>query len=125
MLRQFSGLWIVFLAAIAVLQEVHHQRHVLAIMLAALAVTLGPIGLVWPRVIKPFYLVLMLVSFPIGWVISNVVLLLIFFMIITPLAAWFRIMGRDELRCKRASKSSSSWIPCDDPRDAASYYRQF
>lgn len=125
MLRQFSGLWIVFLGAIAVFQQVYHQRHVLAIMLAVLAVTLGPIGLARPRVIKPLYLLLMLVTFPIGWVISNVVLLVIFILLITPLAVWFRIIGRDELRCKRASRSSSFWIPCGGPQDVSTYYRQF
>src|SRR5262245_34047553 len=84
MLRQFSGIWIAFCGAMALYQELHHHRHTAAAVLAILAVTVGPAGLLWPRLIKPLFLLLMLATYPIGWVISNTVLLAIFIFLFTP-----------------------------------------
>lgn len=122
MLRQFSGIWIVFFGAIAARQEYHHH-HTVAIVLAALAFTLGPLGLVWPRVMKPIFVGWMRLTHPIGWVVSRLVLGLIFYGLFTPFAWVFRLMGRDALRLKPQPQASTYWLV--KPRaDLSQYFRQ-
>ena len=122
MLRQFSGIWIVFFGAIAARQEYHHH-HTVAIVLAALALTLGPLGLVWPRVMKPIFVGWMRLTHPIGWVVSRLVLGLIFYGLFTPFAWVFRLMGRDALRLKPQPQASTYWLV--KPRaDLSQYFRQ-
>lgn len=125
MLRQFSGLWIAFFAGIAALQEFHHHRHTLAIVLAALAVTLGPLGLVWPRVMKPVFIGWMALVYPIGWIVSRVILSTLFYLMFTPVAFVFQLMGRDALVLKRQPQATSYWLPKPRAQDSSQYLRQF
>lgn len=60
----------------------------------------------------------------IGRVIGLVLLPLIFFLVITPLALIFRLQGRDVLQRRRGA--TTYWTTRDDgPRDADFYRRQF
>jgi hypothetical protein len=125
MLRQFSGLWIVVFGAAAGLQEFQHARHVPALTLAALAITIGPLGLMWPRAIKPIFIAWMALAYPIGWVVSRVVLGIVFHGLFTPVALIFRAIGRDALRLKPRPEAATFWLPKARAVDKAQYLRQF
>jgi hypothetical protein len=125
MLRQFSGLWIVFFGAVAALQEFHHHRHVLGITLAVLAVTIGPLGLAWPRAIKPIFIGWMALAFPIGWVVSHIMLGILFYGLFTPIAWIFRIIGRDALELKPKPQAPTYWLSKAHGLDKSQYLRQF
>ena len=127
MLRQFAALWIVFFGAIAARQEFHYHRDVVAIAVAALAVTVGPLGLLFPRAIRPVFIGWMGLAFPIGWVVSRVVLGVIFYGLFTPVALLFRLIGRDVLVLKARPEAATYWCPKPGAGagDRAQYLRQF
>jgi|SRR5579863_3041415 len=125
MLRQFAALWVVFFLAIAARQELHHHRHVAAIILAVLAVTIGPLGMAWPRAIKPIFVGWMALAYPIGWTVSRIVLSIIFYGLFTPVAWVFRIMGRDALGLKSQPAATTYWRAKPAATDQAQYLRQF
>lgn len=93
-------------------------------VLWGLAVLCPILGLAAPKALNPLYVALMIIAFPIGWIISNAALLFIFLLIFTPLGLWFKVIGRDELKRKWSSESSY-WIRYRSPAVAESYYRQF
>jgi hypothetical protein len=74
LLRQFAVLWIVFLTGLACWHGFFRDRHALAIALAALAFTVGPLGLWKPQPIRWIFVGLIVVTFPIGWLVSRFVL---------------------------------------------------
>jgi RsiW-degrading membrane proteinase PrsW (M82 family) len=125
MLRQFAALWIAFFAAVAVAQEFYHHRHVLALVLGILAATVGPMGLVWPRAIKPIFVAWMVLVFPIGWTISHAILGILFYLMFSPVALLFRIIGRDTLALKPRRNVASYWSLKPKPKDKSEYLRQF
>jgi RsiW-degrading membrane proteinase PrsW (M82 family) len=125
MLRQFAALWIAFFAAFAVAQEFQHHRHVLVLVLGILAATVGPIGLVWPRAIKPIFVGWMVLVFPIGWAISHAILGILFYLMFSPVALLFRIIGRDALALKPRRNFASYWSLKRKPKDKSEYLRQF
>lgn len=94
-------------------------------VLWGLAVLCPILSLTAPISLTPLYIALMIIAFPIGLIISNLLLLIIFFLLFTPLALWFRMMGRDELKLKRLPEVSSYWIRYRSPADVESYFRQF
>src|SRR5690349_3541078 len=55
------------------------------------------LALVWPAGLKPVFVGATVVTLPIGMVISEAVLLLIYFVVFTPVALIFRLIGRDAL----------------------------
>jgi hypothetical protein len=114
MLRQFAGLWILFFGVIAAWQLFVHQRTLVSAIAATLAMTIGPLGLVWPRIIRPVFVGWMALAYPIGWTVSRIVL-----------AFWFRLVKRDELGLKRSAEGASYWRPKPQITDKAQYLRQF
>jgi Saxitoxin biosynthesis operon protein SxtJ len=124
-LRQFAGVWIVFFGGIAVYQGYFRERMMVALALGALAVAVGSLGLAAPRAIRPIYVGWMVAAFPIGWVVSHLILALLFYGLFTPLAVLFRLMGRDALQRKPRPGVDSYFVPKTTPVDPASYLRQY
>jgi hypothetical protein len=65
------------------------------------------------------------VTFPIGWVVSQIMLAVMYFAILTPLAVWFRLRGRDLLARKPAPGRASFWTPKPTPEDMRAYFCQY
>jgi hypothetical protein len=124
MLREFSALWILFFGGVALWQWFGRDHHTLAIIYGGLAVTLGPIGLLAPAVMRPIFIAWLAAAFPIGWIVSRVLLVVLFFGVVTPIAVAFRMAGRDVLGLRRGAKDSY-WTAKPQPDGAASYFRQF
>jgi hypothetical protein len=119
MLRQYAGLWTVFFSAMAVWQGYLRGDETLGWVFAALAVTVGPLGVLWPQAVRWLYVAWMVLAFPIGWTISNVILALMFFLVFTPVALVFRLRGRDALGLKPKPGAATYWVDkpvITDPR---------
>ena len=84
----------------------------------ALASALGLVALV-----RPVFVGMTLIGWPIGMVVSTVLLSLIYFLMFTPLGLLFRLIGRDAMRRKRHGKADSYWIIRENQRKPASYLR--
>jgi hypothetical protein len=125
MLRQFAGIWVVFFGAIAAWQGFHQHRHVTAIILAVLALTIGPVGMVWPRTIRPVFIGWMTLVYPVGWTVSRIVLGVVFYGMFTPVAWVFRMIGRDELGLKPQPQATTYWLSKPCATDKTRYLRQF
>ena len=124
MLRQFAALWIVAFAGLAAWHGLLHQERTAGLVLAGLAVTVGPLGLIAPSTIRPIFVGWTVLAFPIGWVVSRVVLLLLFAVVVTPVALFFRVRGRDALALKRKTGATTYWMKKAAAPDLASYFRQ-
>jgi hypothetical protein len=97
----------------------------LAAVLAVLALTIGPLGLIRPEWLRPIYVGWMVLVFPIGWTVSQVLLAVIFFGLFTPIGLVFGLLGRDPLHRARRSELNSYWTPKPAPADLKSYFKQF
>ena len=75
--------------------------------------------------IKPIYLGMILLTFPIGWVVSHLMMALFYYGIITPVALFFRLLNRDPLCRKYEPNTDTYWIQCKKKRAAKDYFRQF
>jgi hypothetical protein len=75
--------------------------------------------------IKPVYLVMILLTFPIGWVVSHVMMALFYYGIITPVALFFKLLNRDPLCRKYEPNADTYWIQCKKKRPVKDYFRQF
>jgi len=115
-LRQFAGLWILFFGGLAC----WHTS-----IVWALVALLGMPGLVWPAVLRPIFVGWMVLVFPIGWVMSRVLLGVLFYGLFTPLAIAFRLGGRDTLRRRARPEGDSYWVPKPSVSEVSRYFRQF
>lgn len=63
-----------------------------------------------PKHIKPIFVIFSKVGHAIGWVNSKIILTLIYFIFITPIAIIMRICGRDLLNRKIDKKEETYWV---------------
>jgi Saxitoxin biosynthesis operon protein SxtJ len=85
---------------------------------------LGLLGLVAPTALAPVFSAWMMAAFPIGWVVSRVVLAALFYLVFTPIALVFKLIGRDPLHRRRPT-ASSYWMAKPAPADSSQYFKQF
>jgi hypothetical protein len=124
-LRQFAGLWLACFSGLAIWEGSVRGHANLAVALAILALTIGPLGLALPQLIRPVFVVWMVLAFPIGWTVSQLILALIFYGLFTPIGFLFRLIGRDPLHRARPPALESYWSPKATPGDPRRYLKQF
>jgi hypothetical protein len=123
-LRQFAALCVVIFGGAAAWRWSRAGAFDLRTALLALGGLAGAAGLARPALIRPLFVGWLMLTFPVGWAVSRIILLVMFFGIFTPIALLFRMTGRDALQLRRGVRRDSYWIP-KRPPTGESYYRQF
>ncbi len=95
-----------------------------AVTLAAVAAFFLLSSLLTLPLLKPIQKVWMTAALLIGWVMTKVLLAVVFFLVVTPLALLTRAAGKDFLDKKMRDGRSSYWKD-RLPRDKAGYENQF
>ncbi|MCP3982176.1 MAG: hypothetical protein GY716_22950 [bacterium] len=78
-----------------------------------------------PSLGRTLYVGWMLAALPIGWTISNVILALVYFAVLTPIGLLLRVAGRDPMTRGLDPEASTYWIERSSRSDRSSYFRQF
>ena len=100
-------------------------RIIVAGILAVLATLATMFSLLWPSGNRPIYVALSVITYPIGFVLSYVMMATLFFGLFMPVALVFRVMGKDPLQRSKLPKETSYWTKTRSQRTKASYFRQF
>ena len=124
MLRQFAGLWILFFGGLALSQYFRSHNTTAALVVGALAVGIGVPGLLFPRFLKPIFVGWMILAFPIGWLVSRIILMALFFGVFAPVGLLLRFLGHDPLRLKRPVVESY-WEEKTQQTSLRRYLKQF
>jgi hypothetical protein len=125
LLRQFAGLWLVAFGGLAVWEALARGRPAVAAALAAVAVTVGGLGLIRPGAVRPIFVGWMVLAFPVGWLVSHTLLALVFFGVFLPVGVAFRLLGRDALRLRPQPGMATYWAPTPAPGELRRYFRQY
>jgi hypothetical protein len=123
-LRWFALSWLVFLSGFAVWQYIRLGNLRLASALAIAALLGGVAGLAYPPVIRWLYVGSTLLTFPLGWTVSRVVMAISFYVLVTPIGVTSRLGGRDTLRLRDRS-AATYWEPKEQPSDLSRYFQLF
>lgn len=82
-------------------------------------------SLVYPKANRFLYVGLSIVAFPIGFVLSYVIMGTLYFLIIAPIAILFRVFGKDPMHRGYDPNAPSYWTDAKPPRDKESYFHQY
>ena len=125
-LRQFAGLWFPgFFGLLGALLLYHTGSLAVAGWVWGPALVLSVFGYFTPRLTRPVFVAWICAAYPIGWLVSHLLLAAVFFLIITPVGLVLRLLGRDPLQRKFDRSAKTYWIPHDPASDSARYFRQF
>ncbi len=102
----FVVLWAVFAYAVPYLFGKGKDLPILWQIGVALAV----VGTLLPAVVKPIYYAWMTMALALGFVMTRVLLTIFFFLVMTPVALVFKLIGKDPLHRKLDREAESYWI---------------
>lgn len=96
------------------------------VSVAALAVSVGSMiaSLMAPQYNRPLYILLSVLAYPMGVMTEWILLLGLFFLVITPVAIVSRWLGHDPLRLK-SPREETYWRPVSARRSTDRYFRMF
>jgi Saxitoxin biosynthesis operon protein SxtJ len=132
-LRQFG---FIALGAFGLLALMAHQEAFMfraGLGNARLAVTWSLLGvgvlsalfsIVAPRANRPLFVGLSVVAYPIGWVVSHVLLAVLFFGLFAPIGFLLKATGQDTLQ-PRESSAGTYWQKARRKRAVADYFKQY
>ena len=110
------------LAGAMVLQRAHSVRIAQTIWIAsALLVSLYYII---PPLRRPMYVGSLFLTYPLGWIMSHVILMIVFYLVITPLGLLMRLSGHDPMMRRFESGRQSYWVEHDPSGSTERYFRQ-
>ena len=84
----------------------------------------GGIALTGTKIALPLYYLWMGIAFVIGNIMSRVIIVVIYYGVVTPLALIGRLIGRDRLQLKKPH-TDSYWNDISLPKEPEKYERQF
>ena len=107
-LRQFAGLFLVVFGGLGTLSYFDGKPLLDSQILWGLSAVVGITGLLLPPLVRPVYVVMMAVALPIGFVVSSVLMVVIYYLILTPIGLAMRLFGYDPMSRRLRSRHWSS-----------------
>lgn len=121
-LRSFGFVLAAFLAAIAFVVEWRFQATSTAIALGVSAIGLLFIYYAFPASQRPIYDSFRLLTAPIQWMLTILLLGMLFYLVVTPIGFMMRVFGKNIANCE---PRDSYWVAREDDDDPASYYQTY
>jgi len=126
-LRSF-GLALTLLCVVRGIWSWTNSAYTTATIASSLGVVFAGVAVLRPNILHRPYVLLGVLSFPLRWLLSYLVLAVVYFAVITPVACGVRIARK--LRARSARNSSdetphSTWRHSPPRGDKPSYFRQF
>jgi hypothetical protein len=125
-LRQFAGIWLpLFCLLVGWIIQRQAGTWTPAFYLWGVCAAVSVAGLWLPQLIKPLFVGLMYTVFPLGFVLSYVILAVIYYLLITPVGLIMRLVGYDPLNRKLDPAADTYWIEREAQPESSRYFRQF
>jgi hypothetical protein len=124
-LRVFGGGLTILLLGLAIWRFAVEDAVVAPAVLGAVAAVIAALTWAYPALLRPVFVAWMIAIFPINWLLTRVLLACIFYLMVTPLALVFRLMGRDLLERRLRPDQETYWSAKATREDVDSYLRPF
>ena len=121
----FGPLFALFVGIIASILVRRFHWNTAALILCGLAAALIVVYYVAPSLQTRIYRGWMLSVAPIGYVVSHLLLALVYYFVLTPIGLALRVFGYDPMLRKLDPAASTYWVARTQPTDSKQYFRQF
>ena len=125
-LNQFGFIWLGFVAFFGAMAWFKFHQPAVATGLWIAAVVVPVIGWLFPAVMRLVFLGMSYAAWPIGFVVSHVILAVVYYLVLTPIGLLTRLFGYDSMEKDFDPEAESYWIERSaDVVDSKRYFRQF
>ena len=124
-LRQFAVLQVLFFTCFSLWLALKRDMPTTAAILVAVSACVGVVGYMWTPLIRVVYVVWMAAVFPIGWLVSHVLLAAVFYLVFTPIGIIMKLCRYDPMQRKFDREADSYWQPREQNEDTSRYFKQY
>ena len=124
-LRWFGAMLVVFVLAVGTLVRWQFDAPATAQRIWIAGGVLSLVYVVLPPIRRWIFVGWIYAAFPIGWVVSHVLLASIYYLVFTPIGLLLRLIKGDPLERQLDPSAASYWRPHESLRDVRRYFRQF
>lgn len=93
--------------------------------LAGIGAGLGLLFWAVPQIARPAYVVWYALACCIGIVVSNLIIAVVYYLVVTPVGLLLRLFGKDPMQRKLDPASDTYWLDAEKVADPERYFRQF
>ena len=109
-LNQFGWIWMAFVSFFGAVAWIKFDNPTLAKGLWIAAVAVPAIGWTVPALMRLVFLGMSFVAWPIGFVVSHVVLAAVYYLVVTPIGLVMRLIGYDSMTKKFDREAATYWV---------------
>ena len=125
-LKQFAGIWLPLLSLLlGYICYFKLKIAVPAVVLCISGLCVSVFGFFCPGKIRPVFVGLMYITFPIGFIVSYSILTLLFFAVLTPIALLMRLFKFDPLERSFDIPGKSYWKSIEYSDKTEQYFKQY
>ena len=124
-LNFFGVIWLAFFGAIGGIVLKSSGSMQLAVLLWSVATAVPVAGWIVPAFMRIVYLGMAYAGFPIGFVVSYLILAIVYYLVLTPIALVMRLFGHDPMNRLFEEDADTYWCPREQRDSLDSYFRQF
>ena len=121
----FGLLWLVFFGILGGMSWWRTGSFGTAGTFWAIGAAIPAAGLVWPGVLRIVYLLASYATFPIGFVVSYVILAVVYYLVLTPIGIVLRLAGKDPIQRRFDRGAKTYWTTRESDNASERYFRQF
>lgn len=121
-LRRFGFILGTMSILVGLLFLLRHRSGLPSLLIGALLIILGVVA---PKTLKYFHGVWIALSLLIGWIMTRVILTLVFFLVVTPIGLLQRLLSRSGIDLRFRTGASSYWQSREKSFAPADYRNQF
>ena len=125
-LRQFGWIWMAFVTFFGAVAWFKFDSPVLARGLWVAAIAVPVLGWAVPKFMRFVFMGMSYLAWPIGFVVSHLVLAGVYYLVLTPIGLLMRLFGYDSMKRTFDREATSYWVPRSlDKLDPKRHFRQF
>jgi hypothetical protein len=125
-LKQFGFVWLGFVTLFGALAWFKAGSPTTAVVLWVLAVVVPIVGWLAPPFMRAVFVGMSYAAWPVGFVVSHVVLALVYYLVLTPIGFVMRAVGYDSMKRRTEPGMATFWVERPpDERGTKRYFRQF
>ena len=124
-LAVFGAIWAVFFGGLGVIVLGRSGWLPAAVVVWVVAVIVPAIGAGVPEFMRLVYLGMAYAAFPIGFVLSHLMLAAAYYLVMTPIGLLMRLFGHDPMRRRFDADAETYWVEREAKSDVDRYFRQF
>ncbi|MEI8374231.1 MAG: SxtJ family membrane protein [Planctomycetota bacterium] len=121
----FGACWLFFMGIVGDLVLRRGGSLTTATILWCAAAAVPLVGWVFPKLMRVLYLGAAYLTLPVGFVVSYLILGVVYYFVFTPVGLLMRLFGYDPLNRGFDSNRESYWVPRKIQSDLKRYLRQF